>query len=66
MDFQIALSPDLDIGANEFISAWNDEPNCKEAARAELAESSAASFMEPGTAMAFLGGVAVTLRARWR
>jgi hypothetical protein len=61
-DYQMTLSPDLEIDAAEFVTAWNDTPNCREVAEAQL-ETSAAVDYDPlfaGVAV-FLSGIAVGL-----
>lgn len=58
MDYQIALSPEIDVDVEEFVSAWNNEDKCREAADAQLKEAGSVSFVEPGTMAIFLGGVA--------
>ena len=57
MDYRIVLSPGLDIEIDEFVSAWNEAGECEKVAKAELSESPAESFAEPGTMAMFLGGV---------
>lgn len=57
MDYRIVLSPGLDIEIDEFVSAWNEAGECEKIAKAEISESPAESFAEPGTMSMFLGGV---------
>ncbi len=59
-DYKIRLSPDLDINTADFVTAWNDTPNCREVAEAQL-ETSAAVDYDPllAGAAVFLGGIAV-------
>lgn len=61
MDYRIAISPELETDPEEFVSAWNDAPECREIAAAKLEKAPAESFMDPGTVLAFLGGIAATV-----
>ncbi len=44
MDYQLAISPDLQIDAEEFSSAWNQNPESSNIARAQFAEASKESY----------------------
>jgi len=60
-DSKIIFSPDLEINAADFVSAWNETPNCCEVAKAQL-ETSAAVDYDPllaSAAAVFISGVAV-------
>ncbi|MEK8021964.1 MAG: hypothetical protein VSS75_034240 [Candidatus Parabeggiatoa sp.] len=59
-DSKIIFSPDLEINAENFVSRWNDMPNCHEVAKAQL-ETSAAVDYDPllASAAVFLSGIAV-------
>jgi hypothetical protein len=62
MDYQVILAPDLELTPDTFISAWNDDPECRNKAQAEsLHEPPAAFPVDPATALVFLGGVAATI-----
>ena len=57
-DYKITISPDLEINATDFVTAWNDTANCREVAKAQL-ETSAAVDYDPllaGAAAVFLSG----------
>lgn len=63
MEYQIAISPGLDISPNEFITAWNETPKCQEIgiARLDEAEVKRIDYPLPSELMQtliFLGGVA--------
>jgi len=65
MDYQIAFSPDLEIGAEEFAEAWNSTSECRSVAEAQVDEAAASTFdptLDPVTA-AFLLGVASSISA---
>ena len=36
MDYQIVLSPEFNINPDAFLSAWNDDVDCRDTALAEL------------------------------
>ena len=36
MDYQIVLAPELGLNAQDFVSAWNDTPDCRDLAEARL------------------------------
>ena len=62
MDYQIVLSPEFKINPNAFLSAWNDDVDCRDIALAEFLAQPPAGFpIDPGTALIFLGGVATTI-----
>jgi hypothetical protein len=44
MEYQIAISPELQINPEEFVSAWNDEPELRQKAVATLAQPKAAGY----------------------
>jgi hypothetical protein len=60
-DYKITLSPDLEINAADFVTAWNDTPNCSEVAEAQLETSAAVDYGSrlTGAAAVFLSGIAV-------
>jgi hypothetical protein len=64
-DYQIAISPELDISPEEFVSAWNDNQESLRAARAELADDPSKRFaIDPATLEGyaiFLAGVGSTI-----
>src|SRR5579859_3257166 len=46
--YQIALSPDLDITAEEFADAWNEDPEArKKDAEVMLSRTGGAKFLDP-------------------
>ena len=62
MDYQVVFSPDLGRSTHTFISAWNYDPECRNIAQAKPLHGAPANFpIDPGTALVFLGGVAVTI-----
>ena len=62
MDYQVIFSPDLELTPDTFISAWNDDPEYRDKARAEPAHEPPVGYpIDPGTALVFLGGVAATI-----
>ena len=36
MDYHIAFAPDLDVSSQDFVAAWNDTPECRALAEAQL------------------------------
>ena len=63
MDYQIALSPELGLSPEAFVSGWNERPDCQEVAQARLEEGAGASYdpLLAGAALAVLGSVAINL-----
>jgi len=61
MDYRIALSPELDVNAEELVSAWNGSSECQKIAQAETVQASAKSFFEPNTAIIYFGGVLTSI-----
>ena len=62
MDYQIVLSPEFKINPDTFLSAWNDDVDCRDIALAERVDQPPEGyFVDPGTALIFLGGVATTI-----
>ena len=62
MDYQIVLSPEFKINPDAFLSAWNDDVDCRDIALAERLDQPPAGYpIDPGTALVFLGGVATTI-----
>lgn len=57
MDYRIALSPDLEVKTEELVAAWNESSECRKIAAAETEAASTKSFLDPNTAIAFIGGV---------
>jgi len=56
MDYQIALSPDLGVSPEDFVSAWNELPECCAVADARVEAEAPRSF-EPLTAGAIVIGL---------
>ncbi len=46
-EYQIALSPDLDITPEEFASAWNDDPDAHDHATAHFSSEKSSQFIDP-------------------
>lgn len=44
MEYRIAVAPELQISPAEFTAAWNDAPECRQMAQAELLEASPKGF----------------------
>ena len=44
MDYHIALSPELDINADDFVQAWNDDTEARKEASASLAPSAGTQY----------------------
>jgi hypothetical protein len=62
MDYQIVLSPEFNINPAAFLSAWNDNAECRDIALAEAVAQPPAGYpLDPGTVLIFLGGVATTV-----
>ena len=62
MDYQIVFAPECNIDLTAFLSAWNDDPECRAIARATRLGQPPAGFpIEPVTALAFLGGYSVDI-----
>jgi hypothetical protein len=59
-DYKITFSPELEINTEDFVSAWNDTPNCREVAEAQL-ETSAVVDYDPllASTMVFISGIAI-------
>lgn len=47
MEYRIALSPELGISPEEFAEAWNEAPDCRQAAQAKTREVQGGQFMAP-------------------
>ena len=62
MDYQVILSPELSITPEAFIAEWNADPACRDTALAARVDAPPAGYpLDAGTALVFLGGVAMTL-----
>ena len=57
MPTRIALDPQLDVSATEFVSAWNATPPVEDAP-ASLADSTAESFLSPELTVALISTAA--------
>src|SRR5438309_5069447 len=44
MEYQLALSPDLGLSSADFVTAWNEAPNCRTLAEAHLSSSSHGTY----------------------
>jgi hypothetical protein len=51
-DYQVALSPDLDITPEEFARAWNEDAETREHATAYFTDARAAKFLDPSLLVA--------------
>jgi hypothetical protein len=56
MNYQIALSPDLGISPEDFVSTWNESPECRAVADARVEAGTTRSF-EPLSVGAILIGL---------
>ncbi len=66
MDYPLAISPDLQIDAKEFTSAWNQQPESSKIAHAQMATAAKESypFITPemiNQGLVLLAGVAGTI-----
>lgn len=63
MDYQIALSPELGLSPQDFITGWNETPECRALAHADLGESTSAQYdpLLAGAAVAVLGSLALNV-----
>lgn len=57
MQYRVALDPQLELSAAEFVDVWNATPPVEEAS-ASLAKSSAESFLSPGVTVALISAAA--------
>jgi hypothetical protein len=44
MEYQIALSPELDVEPENLVDAWNETPECRAVAQARLSQPSSAQY----------------------
>ncbi len=62
MNYQIVISPDLGMQADEFVAAWNETPACRRVAEAGLTDEPAdVSMIDPALlqqGLILLGSVA--------
>ena len=49
MDYEIAVSPELDLTVEEFVAAWNDDPECKNTATAHSGQPTNSAYIDPVT-----------------
>jgi hypothetical protein len=49
MDTVVVIHPDLEIPAAEFCAAWNEIPECRAAAEAQVRAGAPTQYMEPAT-----------------
>ena len=66
MNYSLAISPDLGIGAEEFSSVWNQDPASRSIAQAESAGANSEKFigLDPELirqGLVFLAGIAGTV-----
>jgi len=62
MDYQIVIEPGLGVSADEFISAWNDDPECQGYGQAQMSETRPEAYgIDPYTTMIFVGGLIGTI-----
>jgi hypothetical protein len=61
MEYRIAISPNLDVAADEFAVAWNEDPACREVGQALIAKDAASlAYIDPAVirqGLIMLGGV---------
>lgn len=62
MNIQIALAPDLNISSSEFAAAWNQTPDARAVAQAQI-DTAQGSFYDPMmlAGLTVLGNVALSL-----
>ena len=59
-DYQIRFSPQLEINPADFVAAWNDAPDCKTVAAAQVDSSAAVAFdSSAAKALTLLSGIAI-------
>jgi hypothetical protein len=56
-DYQIKFSPQLEINPTDFVTAWNESPDCKAVAEAKVSHS--ADSYDIGSALVLLSGIAI-------
>jgi hypothetical protein len=65
MEYRIAISPNLEVAADKFVVAWNEDPACREVGQALVAKDAASlAYIEPGMirqGLIMLGGVVGSL-----
>jgi hypothetical protein len=66
MNYQLVISPTLNVSVADFIAGWNSTAACREAAQAQRADPTTASFagLDPTMlqqGLIFLAGVAGTV-----
>jgi len=65
VNYYVALSPDLEICKSEFVTSWNESPECVDVALAETKEATQESFaIDPallGEGLIYLAGVGSTI-----
>jgi hypothetical protein len=45
-EIKVVFSPKLDIDPTEFIAVWNDTPECREIAEAQLSQQTRTQFAD--------------------
>ncbi|HLK60169.1 MAG TPA: hypothetical protein VKU00_26645 [Chthonomonadaceae bacterium] len=66
MEYQIVLSPGLELSATDFVAAWNSTPEGQAVAKASVGESTPTQYVEPSllvTGIALLHDVSVGIAA---
>ncbi len=62
MEYQIAISPELQISTADFVAAWNEKPECHDMAQAAKTEAQPKGFPVPAEllmdGLIFLAGFA--------
>ena len=49
MDYEIALSPELDLTVEDFVAYWNDDSECQKAATAQAVKPTNSTYIDPVT-----------------
>lgn len=64
MDYQIVLSPDLDVSPTDFVAAWNADPECQAVTEAKLKKST--QTLDPNSILfAVLTGIPIGVAANF-
>ncbi|GEM_PF-3876844 len=61
MNYEIAVSPELNLNVKEIVASWNASPEAKAVATAQVKESDAVNYGDPITLTVVLVGMVVTV-----
>ncbi|CAN2041331.1 conserved hypothetical protein [Candidatus Magnetomoraceae bacterium gMMP-15] len=61
MKYQVIISPNINISANDFISEWNQADECQKIAQAQLTKTEPVTFMDTSMIIGFVGGIITTV-----